>query len=820
MNKYDPATIELKWQKVWEETGLYEVTEDPERPKIYATPMLPYPSGAGLHVGHVRNYSIADTVARYHRQQGKNVMSNIGWDSFGLPAENYAIKTGTPPWESTKTNIKRFKKQLKRLGISYDWSREIDTSDPEYYRWTQWIFLQLYKHNLAYQAESLQWWCPECKTVLANEQVVNGRCWRHEDTDVIKKQLKQWFFKITDYADELLDATDDLNWPEHIKTMQKNWIGRSQGAEVDFISEAGKISVFTTRPDTLFGATFLVLAPEHPLVDKITDKAELKKVKSYVESAVKKSDIERMDEDREKTGVFTGGYAKHPLIGDDIPVWVADYVLPSYGTGAIMAVPAHDERDWQFAKKFKLPIKAVFTQKQGDEKSWYSGEGIMKNSDSYDGLDTAQARDQIVKDLNKKKLARNQTNYKIRDWLISRQRYWGAPIPMIHCAKCGVVPVPEEELPVILPKVEKFAPTGGATSVLATVDEWVNVSCPSCLSPAKRETDTMDGYACSSWYMLRYTDPHNQQQAWDSEKANYWFPVDYYFGGDHAVSHLLYFRFWHRFFADQGLVEVKEPVKRLVFNGYINAADGSKMSKSKGNVVDPLEVIDSGYGADALRLFELFVGPYDQDVDWNPGGVPGTYRFLNRVWILVQSFIEAADENETVTVDNQSEHETRLLQASHKTIKKVTEDIERFSFNTAVAAMMEFVNTANKIAEDLPFGANSNSWRESLEKLVTLLAPFAPHLSEELWHELGHERSVHLDNWPAWDEKYIQAATKTIVVQIDGKVRANLLLPAEASMKEAIKTAKQEENVARHLGDKTIVRTIEVPDRLINFVTK
>lgn len=822
MKRYDPAVIEPKWQQIWDETKLYEVEVDPQKRKLYATPMLPYPSGAGLHIGHVRNYSISDTVARFYRQRGFNVMSNIGWDSFGLPAENYAIKTGTPPWESTQENIMRFKNQLKRLGMSYDWSREIDTSDPKYYKWTQWIFLQLHKNGLAYQAESLQWWCPQCQTVLANEQVVNGCCWRHEETPVIKKRMNQWFFKITEYVDELLDNTADLNWPEHIKTMQKNWIGRSEGAEITFNIDGSnsKLTVFTTRPDTLFGATFMVVAPEHPLLKKITKDEQADAVHSYITDATKKSDVDRMDDNREKTGVFTGSFAINPVNDEKIPIWVADYVLMAYGTGAIMAVPAHDERDWHFARKFGIDHRHVFKQKGSSTKSFYTGEGIMVNSDSYDGMSTADAREKIVSDLAQKKLAKSHTNYKIHDWLISRQRYWGAPIPIIHCDKCGAVPVPEDDLPIILPRVDRFAPDGSGTSVLATVEEWVNVKCPMCSGPARRETDTMDGYACSSWYMHRYTDPNNDKRPWDPEKLNYWFPVDYYFGGDHAVSHLLYFRFWNHFFADKGLVAEKEPVKRLVFNGYINAADGTKMSKSKGNVVDPLEIIDSGYGADALRLFELFVGPYDQDVDWNPGGVPGTYRFLQRVWTLVQSFIEAADEGQLIKVDNQQDHETLLLQAVHRTTKKVTDDLDRLSFNTAVAALMELVNTANSISKELSFNTETNVWRETCEKLVAMIAPFAPHIAEELWHELGHEQSVHMDSWPTWDEEYIKQAMLTIVVQVDGKLRANVQVAAGTSMEEIVDIARKEENVSRHLKGKKITNTVKVPEKLINFVTK
>jgi len=816
MQRYDPATIEPKWQKIWADSRLYEVGEDSQRTKIYATPMLPYPSGSGLHVGHVRNYSIADTVARYHRQLGSNVMSNIGWDSFGLPAENYAIKTGTPPWETTEQNIRQFKKQLKRLGISYDWSREINTSDPAYYKWTQWIFTKLFEAGLAYQAESWQWWCPECKTVLANEQVVGGCCWRHEDTAVIKKRTKQWFFKITNYAEVLLDEIDNLAWPQSIKAMQRNWIGKSTGAELVFKVDGHDliIPVFTTRPDTVFGATFLVLAPEHEAVVQLTAPEQKTEVEAYVAEAMRHSDVERQDEARPKSGVFTGSYALNPANHAKVPIWVADYVLMGYGTGAIMAVPGHDKRDFAFAQQFELPVQFVVEAETKEQ--IYEGEGKLKNSGQYDGLDTPAAREAIVADLSQADLAAEKVNYKIRDWLISRQRYWGAPIPIIHCAECGAVAVPEADLPVELPQIKNFAPTGKGTSVLADQADWVKVKCPKCGGDARRETDTMDGYACSSWYMLRYTDPHNSAAAWDPQKANYWLPVDYYFGGDHAVSHLLYFRFWNHFFADQGWIDQDkaEPVKRLVYNGYINAADGSKMSKSKGNVVDPLEVIDSGYGADALRLFELFIGPYDQDVSWNPSGVPGTYRFLQRVWKLVDAFLGSADE-EPKEVDNQAELATRLLSATHKAIKKVTEDLQRFSFNTAIAAQMELVNTMNALKKELPM--NNPAWRQALELELILLAPFAPHISEELWQAMGKDGSIHVDTWPQWDAQLVKEELLTIVVQVNGRVRANLSVAAGTDMDHVIKQAMAEPNVKKHLTAQPS-KTVTVPDKLINFV--
>lgn len=981
MKRYIPKEVEAKWQKVWADSKIYEVSEDKDRQKIYATPMLPYPSGAGLHVGHVRNYSIADAVARFYRQRGYNVMSNMGWDSFGLPAENYAIKTGTPPDVSTAENIKNFRTQLKRLGMSYDWSREINTSNPEYYKWTQWLFNQFYENGLAYQAENLQWWCTKCKTVLANEQVIGDKCWRHEGPDdpvVEKRRTKQWFFKITKYADQLLENLEDLDWPESITSQQYNWIGKSQGAEIEFelVDNDRVIKVFTTRPDTIFGATFMVLAPENPLIEEIVSQDQKAEVEKYVAESIKKSDIDRMDEGKEKTGVFSGSYAINPATKEKIPIWISDFVLGGYGTGAIMAVPGHDQRDNEFARKFNLPIVEVVAPEfgkplpnsvdvtgpvvvgydpkidkfmrlentkngmlwfaagglEGEEsyaeaairelaeeagvrkckkliqlggpnysyfynpnkdsnrrsfsymflaiidhddvgeqalesheqyevvwssaeeifeelektregrEHWidgmhravaavemykagieffmpaYSGEGCLFNSGSYSGMSTAKAREQIITDLEKQGVAKAKVNYKMRDWLISRQRYWGAPIPIIHCKGCGAVPVPDKDLPVKLPKVDNFEPTGDSTSILASVESWVNVDCPKCSQPAKRETDTLDGYVCSSWYMHRYTDPHNEEMAWDVDKLNYWFPVDFYFGGDHAVAHLLYFRFWNLFFADQGLIDKSkaEPIKKLVFNGYINADDGRKMSKSLGNVVDPLEIIESGYGADALRMFELFAGPYDQDVAWNPNGVPGTYRYLQRVWALVQDFLDSEDSGQKAD----PEKVFILSSTTHKTIKRVTNDLETQRFNTAIAACMELVNSFNSIRVDLPFADAYQQWRQSIAQLLQMLAPFAPHVSEELWTQLGFEESIHISGWPIWDEQLIKEDVVTVVVQVNGKLRAKLELPIDTEEQEAIALALKEENVQNFVQGKTIIKQIFVKNRLINFAVK
>ena len=827
MKRYDPKTIEPKWQKVWADTKLYEVVEDPSKEKIYATPMLPYPSGAGLHVGHVRNYSIADVIARFYRQRGYNTMSNIGFDSFGLPAENYAIKTGTPPWETTETNIANFTKQLKSLGLSYAWDRVFNTADPDYYKWTQWVFKQLFDNDLAYQDVSMQWWCPECKTVLANEQVENGCCWRHPETPVEKRETKQWFFRITKYADPLLDELENVDWPERITAQQKNWIGRSEGMTITFDVEGvdDPLEVFTTAHDTIYGTTFMVLAPEHDLVEKVTTDEQKSVVDVYVKQAIQKSDLERQQDEKDKTGVFTGGYAINPINGEKIPIWIADYVLVGYGTGAIMAVPGEDQRDFEFAEKYNLPV--VFTTKQQEFISYQDIKQDrqafeLANSGDFNGLDFETGRREIMNRLIELSAGKAEIQYKIRDWLISRQRYWGAPIPIIHCEECGTVAVPEKDLPVELPKVENFQPTGDTVSVLAGVEDWVNVDCPTpgCDAPAKRETDTMDGYACSSWYMHRYTDANNADMAWDPEKVNYWFPVDFYFGGDHAVSHLLYFRFWNHFFVDQGWVkkEALEPVKKLVFNGYINAEDGRKMSKSLGNVVDPMEVINSGYGADALRMFELFIGPYDQDVAWNTNGVPGTFRFLNRVWALVQEFGEEVTDLQANNEEN--DRKTALKVATHKTIKKVTEDIENLKFNTAIAACMELVNTLNKQREELSFSDAPLAWKESLSQLLQLLAPFAPHMCEELWEDMGYDTSIHVSGWPEYDSELVTEELLTIVVQVNGKVRANIEATTDEAMTDIVSRAKADGSVAKYLAEAEIVKTIEVPHKLVNFVVK
>lgn len=814
MKRYVPVEIEPKWQKYWEDNGTYKVDLfDHSKPKYYGFSMLPGITGAGIHIGHGRTYQFSDIKVRAKRQQGYNAYSPIGWDSFGLPVENYAIKVGKKPREAHDEALVNFKKQLKRLGYSYDWSKEISTADPNYYRWTQWIFLQLYKHDLAYQKESPQWWCETDQTVLANEQVIDGKCWRCGN-QVTKKNLKQWFFKITDYANEILKATDELDWTEKVKTMQKNWIGRSLGAEVQFkVDDRDEIiTVFTTRPDTLFGATYIALAPEHNLIKKITTKETEELVEQYKKQAIQKTEVERMEETREKTGVFTGSYAINPINGDKIPIWIADYVLADYGNGAIMAVPAHDQRDYEFAQKFDLPIVQVIEKPEDlPGAGCYNGEGTLVNSGTFDGQQSSDAREQIVAWIKKQGVGDEKITYKMRDWLISRQRYWGAPIPIIHCEHCGAVPVPDDQLPVVLPDLDDFKPHGGAVSALASAEDWVNVPCPVCGKPAKRETDTMDGYACSSWYFLRYIDPFNDKQAWDSDLEKYWGPVDFYNGADHAVAHLLYSRFWMRFFYKLGLVSTPEPFKRMMYNAYIMAPDGSKMSKSRGNTIDPLEIMDSGYGADSLRVYEMFIAPYDIEAPWDVKGVPGTYRFLNRVWNLAQFYIDSDEIKLTDEISKQ------ILSIAHYTAKKVTSDIEDEKFNTAVSSMMEAVNKYYKIKDEFGIGRCSE-WKFAIEGLLQILAPFAPHITEELWHQIGYEDTIHVDHWPEWDEKYLQTDEITIVVQVNGKLRAKISVSKDASKEEIESLALSQENVKSFVGDKKPTKVIYVPSRLVNVV--
>ena len=813
MKRYNPIEIEEKWQKKWDESKLYEVKADSSKQKMYISGMFPYPSGAGLHTGHARSYTIVDSIARFYRQQGKNVLNPIGWDTFGLPAENYAIKTGISPQEATKTNIENFKKQFKRLGISIDWSREINTSSPEYYKWTQWIFREMYKKGLAYRKESYQWWCDNDKTVLANEQVENGRCWRCGE-EVSKKQMTQWFFKITAYADELLANIDELDWPEKIKTMQRNWIGKSDGAEIEFEIADGnakgeKIKVFTTRPDTIFGVTFLTIAPEHSLLEKLSNDLTNEEINKYKKESLKKSEIERQ-ENKEKTGIFTGSHAINPVNGKRIPIWVSDYVLGGYGEGAVMAVPAHDDRDYEFAKKFNLDIVEVIEKPAGviDDNPCYHGEGVMINSGEFNGQDSANVREQITDWLEQSGIGCAKTTYKMRDWLISRQRYWGCPIPIAYDKDGKEHLIPEDQLPVLLPKINDFKPDDSGKSALAKSEEFMTVEFGG--EKMIRETDTMDGYACSSWYLLRYADPKNSEMAWNPELVNYWAPVDYYVGGDHAVAHLLYIRFWTHVFRDLGLTNFAEPVKKLLYHGYINAEDGSKMSKSKGNTIDPLEVIDQGYGADSLRTYEMFIAPYEIDASWDPRGIAGVYRFLNRVWVLVQEFIESEKSEQNLS------NFPEIQKSQHKAIKKITEDFHRESLNTAVAALMEFVNELYK----LKLEGFSNDWRFVLEDLLKMLTPFAPHISSELWMQLGNEEFIEKSGWPKWNEEFLKSDEIQFIVQVNGKLRGKIKVAVGAEKDEILTLAKNEDNVSKFLQDKEIVKEIFVPNKLINFVIK
>ncbi len=963
MQRYNPKEIEPKWQKIWDETGAYTADLNSTKPKYIAMSMFNYPSGAGIHIGHALNYTISDVKARFKRQQGYESYHPVGWDAFGLPAENYAIKAGVSPQESMATIIPSYHKQYKAMGWSNDWEKEIATHLPEYYKWTQWIFSQMYKHGLAYQDSRMQWWCVKDNTVLANEQVIDGKCWRHDGRDdplVEKKEVKQWFFKITDYAEELLEATDALDWTEAVKTAQKNWIGKSVGAEVQFKLQDSEttITVFTTRPDTLFGATFLVLAPEHELVAGITTAEQKSAVDAYITISAKKTEVERQAS-KEKSGVFTGAYATNPASGEQVPIWIADYVLAGYGTGAIMAVPAHDERDYDFAKHFDLSVRFVveptFGTAQGDDiqsekiyvvlrnpatnravvldwgprqtnfggsmliggtvengedhasaaereireetgysnfklvkeaefkghgyfysntkhanyhasgkaflydlvdeardegnldegeknkftVTWqplekiasmlddgtheamyrylalgecYHGEGVMSNSGEYDGLSSSQAREQIVADLEQQGLATEKTNYKMRDWSVSRQRYWGAPIPIIDCPKCGNVLVPDAELPVVLPELDDFQPSGDGRSALARAKDWLKVECPQCGEKAERETDTLDTYICSSWYMFRYFDPHNQQQIFNSDLVNKWAPIDFYNGGDHATAHLLYARFVARFFTKIGLINRPEPFKQMLFNGKVMASDGSPFSKSKGNGIDPLEIIAQGYGADALRTYLMFASPLELTSRWDPRGVPGTYRFLSRIWNLVAEYVASEP------VELRPEQQRAVRRTTHATIKKMTEDIEQNHYNTAISAGMACVNDFYKLKTEV-FGKHA-VWQEALDSLVACVAPFAPHMADELWHELGHSISLQHDSWPAYDEQYLVQATVTIAVQVNGKLRTTISAEPGCDEAHAVELARAESKVTTRLDGKTLVKTIYVPDKLLNFAVK
>ncbi|MDZ7744770.1 MAG: leucine--tRNA ligase [Candidatus Saccharibacteria bacterium] len=819
MKRYNPKEIEPKWQKTWAGQGIYRALDfDESRPKFVMLTEFPYPSGDGLHMGHIREYTLGDILARYKRMTGYNVLYPMAYDAFGLPTENFAIKNKVAPQVATETNAANFQEQFESLGYSIDWSRSFKTTDPDYYKWTQWLFLQFFNKGLAYQEEIAINWCPKCKTGLANEEVVNGtheRC----DTPVEKKELNQWLLRITDYADRLIDGLETVDYPSRIADQQINWIGRSRGAVIKFKVEGSKskqIEVFTTRPDTLFGATFMVLAPEHDLVEQIATEKQRKNVEAYVKQAQAKSEIERQDTNREKTGVFTGAYAINPISHEKVPIWIADYVLSGYGTGAIMAVPAHDERDHGFAKKFDLPIIEVVQAPKGFE-GCYTGEGEMVNSGEYNGISSSEARDKIVAALANKDMAEEQVNYRLRDWIFSRQHYWGEPIPIIHCKKCGAVPVPDSQLPVKLPPVEHYEPTDSGESPLAEIEDWVSVDCPKCGGAAKRETDTMPNWAGSSWYYLRYYDAHNDRAFADKKKLEYWGSVDLYLGGmEHTTLHLLYSRFWHQFFYDIGLVPTPEPYLARRGQGIILAEDGSKMSKSKGNIVNPNEILDAGYGADALRLAITFLAPYDQTTPWSSETVGGTHRFVARVWSLVQEYLERVQTPISKVQSQDNAASQQILRETHKTIKKVSEDLHEMNFNTAIAALMEYTNALYKIKSDDDFDARE--WRSSLATLLQLLAPFAPHIAEELWHDLGYKSTIHTSDWPVHDDQYLIADMMNIVVQVNGKVRANISVAPDADKETILQAAKTEEKVASYLKDQHLKKSIYVSNKLVNFV--
>jgi len=813
---YPFQEIESKWRRRWQESGINTVDLQTAQKKLYCLVMFIYPSGYRLHTGHWYNYGPTDTWARYQRMKGYDVFEPMGYDAFGLPAENYAISHGVHPAESTAENIDQIRKQLKVMGAMYDWEKEIDTSSPDYYRWTQWLFLQLYHKGLAVRKKAPVNWCPSCQTVLANEQVVDGMCERCGAT-VTHKDLEQWFFKITEYADRLLEGLDRIDWPETTKIMQRNWIGRSEGVEVVFKVAGSEetMPVFTTRPDTLYGVTYMVLAPEHPLVEHLTTPEQKPAVQEYVEQARRESDIQRTSTEREKTGVYTGSYAVNPINDEQVPVWIADYVLASYGTGAVMAVPAHDERDFEFAKKYDLPIREVIRPSgvgEGEElKEAYVGAGVMVNSGLFDGLSSQEGWRGIADALEKSNTGGRCVNYKLRDWLISRQRYWGAPIPMIYCPTCGVVPVPEEDLPVRLPREVDFKPKGSGQSPLSTNPDFVNTHCPSCGGEARREVDTMDTFVCSSWYFLRYLSPRDDSRPFDPELAARWLPVDQYVGGaEHAVMHLLYARFVTKVLFDLGHITFDEPFTRLVHQGTITK-DGAKMSKSKGNVVNPDEFIEQ-YGADTYRVYLMFMGSYQDGGDWSDEGIVGIDRFLNRIWRLVGQYLEMKDSLGT------QEPPAEILRILHATIQQTGHDLERFHFNTAISRIMEFVNALYLyIGEKRPEDLSGELLGLTISNLVLLLAPFAPHLSEELWTLLGNSESVFLQSWPTFDESYLTTDQITIVVQVNGKVRSKIEVPADLDQDELKKRALEDEKIKSYTSE-GIKRVIVVPGRLVNVV--
>ena len=802
-SNYDYSAIEKKWQDIWDEKQTFAAKDDYSLPKFYGLVEFPYPSGQGLHVGHPRSYTAIDIVCRKRRLQGYNVLYPMGWDAFGLPTENYAIKNHVHPAKVTAENIKNFKRQLKSLGFSFDWSREINTTDPSYYKWTQWIFLQLFKHGLAYKKKMSVNWCTSCKCVLANEEVVNGHCERC-GSEVVHKEKSQWMLKITDYAEKLLDGLDDVDFIERVKTQQRNWIGRSYGTQVKFTASTGdKFEIFTTRADTLFGVTYMVMSPEHPLIEKWADKIRnYDEVLSYKQEAAKKSDFERTELAKDKTGVkLEGVTAVNPVNGKEVPIFISDYVLISYGTGAIMAVPAHDERDWDFAKKFGLPIIEVVSGGEDVQKAPYTdcATGKLVNSGFLDGLSVDEAKKAMQKWLTDKGIGYVKTNYKLRDWVFSRQRYWGEPIPIVYCEKCGYVPLPESELPLVLPNVDSYEPTDNGESPLAKMTDWVNTTCPHCGGPAKRETDTMPQWAGSSWYFLRYCDPHNDKEFASKEALEYWCPVDWYNGGmEHTTLHLLYSRFWHKFLYDIGAVPNPEPYAKRTSHGMILGENGEKMSKSRGNVVNPDDIIRE-YGADTMRIYEMFIGDFEKAAPWSQSSIKGSKRFLEKVWSLSDRLTDGDGYRRELEAD------------FHRTIKKVTFDIEGLKMNTAIAALMSLLNSIQN---------TGSITRGEFKTYLILLNPFAPHMTEELWQQAGFDGMLNEAEWPSYDEAKCADSTVQIAVQVNGKIKARIDIPADISADDAIAQAKQNDAVVSAIGGGTVIKELYVPKKLVNIVVK
>lgn len=811
--QYNPQAIESKWKRAWQATDLYRADQRLDKPKYYCLDFFPYPSGEGLHVGHCRNYVPTDVISRYMRMRGYNVLHPMGWDSFGEPTEQYAITHGIHPREITDRSTANFRRQMEMIGTSYDWSREIDSSKPEFYRWTQWFFLKFYQQGLAYRDNTWQWWCPTCQTTISSHEAEGGVCWRGH-TGVEKRKLPAWHFRITAYADELLAGLDHIEWPERIKTIQRKWIGRSEGCQIEFKTDLGKvIPTFTTRPETVFGVTFFTLAPEHPLVAELTSEEQRDLVSAYLKQASRMSAVERQSTSRKKTGVFSGGFVTNPVNGDHVPVWIADYVLPSYGSGAVMGVPAHDERDFEFAVEHDLPVKTVIARSEEPEsrvrEKPFTGQGVMVDSGDFSGIPSQEASQQIIDLLEHSGTGKKMVQFRMHDWLISRQRYWGTPIPIIYCDSCGEVPVPEEDLPVLLPDIGEFRPDGSGRSPLSSHTEFVNTTCPNCDEPARRETDTMGGFACSSWYFLRFTSPQYDEGPFEPEALRYWAPVDLYVGGvEHAVLHLLYARFWTHFLADEGLLPFREPFTKLLNQGQMMGTDGQRMSKSRGNVITPDSMVEQ-YGADALRVYELFMAPFEQDVSWSDEGIKGAHRFLNRIWKLYLETYAQSQSAEGIEAD--------LERKLHQNVRDISQRIESQRFNTVVSTLMEFVN---ELYERYRAGSwQTETYHRALETLLLLLAPIAPFISEEIWHATGHHLSVHGQEWPAWDQVLAVEQVIELPVQVNGKMRAVIEVDASADQMQVKQAALESPQIRHHISGEKIRDVIFVPGKILNIRT-